>query len=81
MIVIPDMTLKLLMQQIVEASHGLCNDAGEPHTLSTISPSNLRMAAICAMQIASGVEVWPGDKTIKIKRPGRVRHGIFEEEG
>lgn len=75
------MTLKLLMQQIVEASHGLCDDAGEPYTLSTLNPASLRMAAICAMQVASGVEVWPGDKTIKIRRPTRVRHGIFEEEG
>lgn len=81
MIVIPGTTLKTLMTQIVEASHSLCNDIGDPHTLSTIDPERLRMAAICAIQIASGIEVWPGDKTITIKRPGRVRHGIFEEEG
>lgn len=81
MIVLPGSVLKMLMTQIVEASHSLCNEIGDPHTISTISEKSLRMAAICAMQIASGVEVWPGDKTITIKRPGRVRHGIFEEEG
>lgn len=81
MIVAPATALKILMTQIVEASHSLCNEIGDPHVISTVSEANLRMAAICALQIASGVEVWPGDKTIKIKRPGRVRHGIFEEEG
>lgn len=81
MIVLPSITLKTLMTQIVEATHTLCNEVGDQHTISTISEANLRMAAICALQIASGVEVWPGDKTIRIKRPSRVRHGIFEEEG
>lgn len=81
MIVLPGITLKTLMTQIVEATHSLCNEIGDPHTMKTINPESLRMAAICAMQIATGVEVWPGDKTIQIKRPSRVRHGIFEEEG
>jgi hypothetical protein len=80
MIVVPQITLKTLMTQIVEATHSLTDTVGEPRTMSTISEPQLRIAAIVALQIATGETLWPGDRTITIKRP-RVRQGIFEEEG
>lgn len=80
MIVVPATTLRHLMTQIVEAAHGLSDENGEPHILSTLDASQLRVAALTALVIATGQMIWPGDQTIKIKRP-RVRQGIFQEDG
>lgn len=79
MIVASEMTLKELMSQIVGATHGLMDEIGERQTVSTIPEERLRMAAICALQIATGEPVWPGDRTIVIRRQER-RYGIFREE-
>lgn len=79
MIVIPTLTLKQLMTDIVGATHGLGDDAGEQHICATISEPMLRMAAITAIQIATGESVWPGDRTITIKRR-KIDHGVFREE-
>lgn len=78
MIVVPQMVLKQLIIDIVGATHGLQDETGEPHISATIPEAMLRMAAITAIQIATGESIWPGDRIIKIKRP-RVRQGIFEE--
>lgn len=79
MIIVPDITMRTLMHQIVEATHSLADEQGNPRTMSTISASQLRMAAIVALQVATGEAIWPGDKTIFIKRP-KVHQGIFQEE-
>lgn len=79
MIVLPTIVLRQLMTDIVGATHGLGDDAGEAHICATISESTLRMAAITAIQIATGETVWPGDRTITIKRR-KIDHGVFREE-
>lgn len=79
MIVAPEITLKTLMTQIVEGTHGLVDTAGHPQTMSTIPESQLRMAAVVALQIATGQPIWPGDKKITIVRP-KINSSIFEEQ-
>lgn len=80
MIVVPGMTMRALMTSIVEATHGLSDELGAMHIQPTISEAQLRMAALVALQIATGEHIWPGDKAIRIRR-AKVRTGIFEEEG
>lgn len=71
--------MRRLMTAIVESVHGLSDDLGMPWMAPTISEPQLRMAALVALQMATGEPIWPGDKVIKIRR-ANVRHGIFEEE-
>lgn len=78
-IVLPEMTMRRLMTNIVEAVHGLGDDLGNVWVAPTISEAQLRQAAMVAVQIATGEPIWPGDRVIKIRR-ANVRHGIFEEE-
>lgn len=79
MIVIPDFLMRELMTNIVNATHGLVDTAGEPQIMSTIAEPQLRMAALLAVQIATGHSVWPGDRKITIQRP-KMMHSIFSEE-
>ena len=81
MIVLPEMALNELVMRIVEATHELCDELMEPQTVGTLSHDQLKMAAVTAVQIATGKFVWPGTDIMRIKRRSRVRHGIFEEEG
>lgn len=78
MIIAPELVLKDLMTKIVGATHGLTDTAGNPQTMSTIAEAQLRMAAICALQIATGMPVWPGDRKIQIVRRAPTTD-IFEE--
>lgn len=68
------------MTQIVEGTHGLTDTVGDPSPIGTISEAQLRIAAIVALQIATGQTIWPGDRTIHIRKP-KIRQGIFQEEG
>jgi hypothetical protein len=77
-IVIPPIAMKTLMTQIVEATHSLCDEVGEPRVMSTIMESQLRMAALVALQVATGDAIWPGDRKIVIRQPKQA-YGIFEE--
>lgn len=61
------------------ATHGLCDDLGDPRVMNTISEPQLRMAALVALQVATGEAIWPGDKVIQLRRP-KVRQGIWQEE-
>lgn len=79
MIVLPEVTLKDLMGHIVSAAHGLSDELGDSHPLSTIPEPQLRQAAIVALQIATGEAIWPGDRPIRIRRAPRA-YGIFREE-
>lgn len=79
MIVLPELAMKQLMTQIVQATHGLVDTAGEPVITSTIAEPQLRMAALVAIQVASGNSVWPGDRRITLRRP-KLPHSIFTEE-
>lgn len=76
MIVIPGIVLKTLMQSIVESTHSLSDEGGASAIQGTIDEKALRMAAITAVQIATGQAVWPGDQTIQIPDQPR-QHGIF----
>ncbi len=79
MIIVPKIALQDLMTHIVQSTHELCDETGEPRVMGTIEEKNLRIAAITALQIATGETIWPGDKIIRVRRP-RVRQGIFQEE-
>jgi len=79
MIVIPSMVLKMLMTNIIEATHSLSNESGAKSTQGTIEEKTLRMAALTAVQIATGHPVWPGDQTIVIP-DGPRQQGIFRYE-
>lgn len=70
--------MKLLMTNIVESTHGLTDTVGEPRVMSTIAEPQLRIAAIVALQIATGETIWPGDRRIVIQRP-KVARGIFQD--
>ena len=77
---IPSITMKTLMAQIVVATHGLCNEIGEPKIVSTIPEDRLRTAAYVAIQIAIGEEAMPNDRgRLVIKRP-RTTYGLIVEE-
>lgn len=78
MIVLPEVALREMMTQIVGASHSLTDTAGNQAMISTISEPQLRMAALVAMEIATGQTIWPGDRKIQIQRPRRTSE-IFEE--
>lgn len=81
MIVLSEYALKQLMTKIVEACQGgLVDTAGTPVAVGTISEPSLRMAAICAVQVASGQSVWPSDRKIQIRRRQKV-DDVFEEVG
>lgn len=79
MIVLPELAMKQLMTQIVQATHGLVDTAGEPVITNTIAEPQLRMAALVAVQIATGNACWPGDRKIVLRRP-KVSNSIFAEE-
>lgn len=78
MIVIPEYTLKQLMAQIINATHGLQDTAGTQHITNTVAEPQLRMAALCAIQIATGEAIWPGDRKILIQRRKQTDE-IFQE--
>jgi hypothetical protein len=78
--IIPAITMRTLMAQIVEATHGLCNEIGEPKIVNTIPEERMRMAALVAIQIAIGEEAMPNDRgKLVIKRP-RTTYGLIVEE-
>jgi hypothetical protein len=77
-LVLPEIALKKLMTDVVQATHGITDTAGEPQAMSTIPEAQMRMAALVAVQIATGQTVWPGDKRIVITRPKQAA-SIFTE--
>lgn len=79
MIVLPDMAMKMLMQQIVEATHYLQNVNGDPVTVGTISAANMRIAAIQAVMTVTGKTIHPADEPIVLPRVSRA-WGIFKEQ-
>lgn len=79
MIVVPEMTLRLLMQHLVEATHGLGDHRGNVHRVGTIGAAELRMAALTALNIVTGEVVWPDDQKVKVPAPS-INTGIFQQE-
>lgn len=68
MLVMREAALKNLMHMIINSTHDLVDTVGVPQTMGTIPESQLRMAAIVAVQIATGLPIWPGDRPIEIRR-------------
>lgn len=79
MIVFPAMALRKLMTDIINSTHALTDTAGNPVVSGTIQDSQLRMAALNAIQIATGETVWPGDRKITITRRKQT-DDIFVEQ-
>lgn len=79
MIVVPDMVLKNLMTNLVEATHGLADHRGNRHRVGTISEKELRMAALNALNQILGEVAWPSDQKIILPAP-RINAGIFQQE-
>ena len=78
MIILPSYNMKELMTCIVNATHGLVNAAGEPVVVNTIDETRLRTAAECAMRIATGESVFPGDKRLVIEQQRQTPHVMVE---
>lgn len=79
MIILPEYSMKQLMTQIVTATHSLQDELGDPVVMSTITEPQMRMAALIAIQIATGQTVWGGDRPVQIKRP-RQQNPVFISE-
>jgi hypothetical protein len=78
MIILPGYSMRELMTAVVNATHGLVNAAGEPVVVNTIDEARLRMAAVCAIQIATGESVFPGDKRLVIEQQRQETHVMVE---
>ena len=78
MIVLPPIVMKALMMNIVEATHGLSDHLGAQAIMETIPEPQLRMAAITAIQIATGKAIWPGDQVIHVKSNEPRRVGVVQ---
>lgn len=79
MIVLPTSTMKMLMHQIVEATHYLIDEQGNQVPLSTFTAASMRMAAIQALMTVTGKTVHPQDEPIIVPRVSRS-FGIFKEQ-
>jgi hypothetical protein len=66
-----------LQSAIIAATHGMTDMKGLRAHLGTVNDRTLRQAAICAIMIASGETVLPGDETINIDMPGPQAIGPF----
>lgn len=71
--------MRQLMTQIITATHGMVDELGEPVIMSTITEPQMRMAALVAVQIATGQTVWGGDKPVTLRRPKQTSN-IFVTE-
>lgn len=78
MIILPAYAMKELMTAIVNSTHGLVNAAGDSVVTNTIGEAQMRMAALCAVQIATGENVFPGDQRLVIEQPRQVSHAMVE---
>lgn len=80
MIVLPSMAMRILMSQIVEATHGLTDSDGSRVNIGTIEEKNMKMAAKHAIETCVGAAVWLQEDEIVVRqRPTKA--GIFRFEG
>ncbi len=68
MLIISPASLSMLMQTIVEATHGMTDTEGERARISTIDPRALRMAALIGLQVATGESVLVQGERIVVRR-------------
>lgn len=80
LLVISEMAMREIESAIVNATHMATDATGEKLTLSTIDSRTLQTAARVALEIATGMVIWPGNQQLRIK-PQRRTTGIFEIEG
>lgn len=80
MLVVSTTQLGLVIQAIVESTHGMTDTGGERRQISTLDPRQLRSAALVALTVAIGETVVPSDERIVVRRQTQ-RAGILEVEG
>lgn len=66
-----------LQSAIIAATHGITGMDGARIHLGTVNDRTLRQAAMCAIMIASGDTILPGDETFTIDIPGSQSMGPF----
>ena len=72
--------LGVLMEVIVQTSHGMTDTAGRRAHVSTIDPKALRTAAVTALMIATGNVVIPGDERVLVRAQPEPMAGILHTE-
>jgi len=80
LLVVSDAHLSNIVRAVTEAARNASTLAGDRFALGTIDPESLRIAAICAVQIATKQPVWPGSEKLVIPRPKEV-YGVVEMAG
>ena len=78
MLVISSAHLNMLMQTIVEATHGMTDTEGERARVSTIDPRALRSAALVGLQVATGETVLVAGEKITVRR--QQSSGVLDVE-
>lgn len=68
MLVISPASLNMIMQTIVEATHGMTDTEGERARVSTIDPRALRSAALVGLHVATGEVVLVQGEKIMVRR-------------
>ena len=71
MIVVSQGQIRMLMQGIVEATHGMTDTQGERRIVSTIDSRTLESAARIALEITTGETVLIEGQKITLRRPER----------
>jgi hypothetical protein len=78
LLVLSEVTERVLMEQIVRAAQALVYTSGQPVALNTMDEITLRTAARTAVNIATGQIVWPASLgKLVVRRPQPVGD-IFE---
>jgi hypothetical protein len=78
MLVISPTMLSMLMQTIVEATHGMTDTEGERARVSTIDAGALRIAALVGLQVATGETVLVAGEKIMVRR--QQSSGVLDVE-
>lgn len=68
MLIAASSVLTALEQDIASRARDVTDHNGKPVILPTISPAQLRSAAITALFIATGQVIWPADQKLDLRR-------------
>ena len=79
LLVVPEVALQAIERAIVAAARSSGDLAGKPVGVGTIEPRMLRIAALGAVQIATGETCWPNSEELVIPRPKQVTHLVRVE--
>lgn len=78
--VVSETQLRNVEHAIAQATHSFTDTTGDRLTVSTIDSKTLTTAALMALQIATGMVVWPADQTLKIPRAKPTRSVVSIED-